>query len=172
MAKINLEALWARLWANLSADKQFISKSSAFVNLIIDDVFAYTNDTNSLRYWMADLVYTRLVTQGQFGLNTTLIHKYKVGRRIDEVTVRVPLFEPPFRWVYLGTSTSVWFERTFQFESTTLGTKVYLTERRRPKGLFETLFASAAANHYQKQIEKTVESLKKVLDERPRRKNR
>lgn len=103
-------------------------QKSIFVNRPVENIFLYATDNTFFDRWMPGLVFSKISSEGSFGLGTTLLQRLQIGSNVEDIMCRVVDFQMDRRWAYTALGENYCLRRMWSFERLSKGTKINFYE--------------------------------------------
>jgi uncharacterized protein YndB with AHSA1/START domain len=134
---------------------------SIYLNLPVEQVFAYLIDPNNLRAWQSNLVETAQLTE-PLGVGTRFREVRRIGPRQADIQAEITAFEPN-KYFATKTLTKPQVMVSYSFEPMNKGTQLNYRFTMQTSGIMR-LLEPLIASSIQQDTKSDFERLKRVLE--------
>lgn len=138
-------------------------EQSIVINRTQEDVFAFIANPENETQWQADLLESKLTTDGKVGIGSKGRDMRQFMGKPVETTWEVTEYEPSHRMSFRVITGPIPFQGSYLFETAPGGTKFTFSAWAETKGLSK-LFDPIVNRMGQKQYERDLATLKAVLE--------
>lgn len=139
-------------------------EKSIKINCTPEKAFAFATDLGNMSKWMVGFVESKILSDGPIGVGTTYMFVSKFLGQKMEMKSEITVWDPPERYEYKGVSSPFPLMGGYSFKADDGGTLATLFGEAEPSGFFK-LAEGMMKNQMDKQLDDTLQALKKALEE-------